>query len=1187
MEIRCWKWGLGFAGWISLSLCAHSAIAQLIPDTASDRSLGTTVVPATPQIDLITGGTRPGNGINLFHSFQELNVQNGRAVYFTNPAGVQNILSRITGINPSNIFGTLGVFGGNANLFLINPNGIVFGPNARLNVGGSFVATTANAIQFAEQGFFNVSNPQALPLLTVNPSALLFNQIPTGNITNFSTASAGLDPAGGGVFGLRVPDGQSLLLVGGDVNLVGGRLNALGGRVEIGGLAEPGTVGITSQGSVPNLSFSPHGTRSNVALTNAAQAAVNTVTGGSLTISAQNITLADGSALYAGIRNFLGNGNSQGGDITLDATGAIALNNSFIFNTVQQGSTGQGGNIIIQSDSLSLTNNAQITTGTFGQGNTGTVSIQARDSVFLDQEAYIFSSVGPGGVGDAGGITLATNSLELRDGSQLVTGVQPASGFLPAGQGNAGDVNINVRGQVKMTGIGTKTQFPSGISSLISKGVTGNAGDININSGYFLLTAGARLSASTFGYGTAGNVNVNVQEAIVIAGVSGLFRSGIFSTVENGAIGNGGDINITTGSLALTNQSRLSTATFGQGDAGRISIQARGTVFLDQDAYVLSGVEAGGVGNAGGIALSAKSLELRGGAELLTVIQKAFGSLPPGRGNAGDINVNVQEGISISGVGQFRSGIFSGVDPGATGNGGNITLITHNLELKDQAWLDTSTQGQGNAGSILIQAKNEVFLDQDARIFSNVANGGVGDGGNVNLVAKSLELRRGAQIITGIEPASTVLPAGRGNAGNVNIHVQEAIKIIGIGNLPSGIFSLTSFGSTGNAGDINVNSGSLSLTGGARLSASTLGYGRAGNVNVNVQEAINISGFGGGFRSGIFSTVENGAIGNGGNINVTTGSLALTEQARLSAATAGNGNAGSVSIQARGGVFLDTGATIASSVVIGGVGEGGDVNVSANSLELRGGSELVASAFGRGNAGNINVNTRGTIQANSGTFRTEALQGSGGAITLQAEAVRLVGDSDIITFVASGAGGGGDITLTADAIIALNDSDILAFAQDGKGGNVTLNTPVFLGQNYRPAPPGTNPFTLDRNDRVDINASGAVSGVISLPDLTYLQHPLVSLSQNLIDTNTILANSCIVRTRDGGTFLITGVGGLPVRPGDAPVPYFSTGTVQTIETGRAQTLQLRSPQENEMLVEAQGVYRLNNGQLVLSWECPR
>ena len=211
------------------------AKAQIVPDNTlgNERSVVTPFAPNSP-IDQITGGAPRGG--NLFHSFEQFNVNAGRGALFRPDSGIENIISRVTGGSRSEIFGTLGSLGGRANLFLINPIGIIFGPNARLNVGGSFVATTANAIQFGDQGFFSASAPDAPPLLVVKPSALLFNQIPK-SITNQSTV------------GLQLSANRSLLLVGGNVDLDGGLLRTQAGRIELGGLAGAGTVGLNVDGS--------------------------------------------------------------------------------------------------------------------------------------------------------------------------------------------------------------------------------------------------------------------------------------------------------------------------------------------------------------------------------------------------------------------------------------------------------------------------------------------------------------------------------------------------------------------------------------------------------------------------------------------------------------------------------------------------------------------------------------------------------------------------------------------------------------------------------------------------------------------------------------------------------------------------------------------------------------------------
>jgi filamentous hemagglutinin family protein len=159
----------------AIALPSHSAFAQ--SNIVRDNTLGSESSQVIPnfggrQVELIRGGAR--RGANLFHSFREFNVSEGRAAYFINPPGVENILSRVTGTNPSSILGGLGVRG-NANLFLINPNGIIFGQNAFLDIKGSFVATTASSIHFADGRQFSATAPQTTPLLTVSvPVGLQF-----------------------------------------------------------------------------------------------------------------------------------------------------------------------------------------------------------------------------------------------------------------------------------------------------------------------------------------------------------------------------------------------------------------------------------------------------------------------------------------------------------------------------------------------------------------------------------------------------------------------------------------------------------------------------------------------------------------------------------------------------------------------------------------------------------------------------------------------------------------------------------------------------------------------------------------------------------------------------------------------------------------------------------------------------
>jgi filamentous hemagglutinin family protein len=279
---------------LTLTLISPPTCAQITPD--STIPILSTVKPDTIRgipSDRIGGGTPRGG--NLFHSFSDFNVSAGRGAYFENPAGIQNIFSRVTGSNSqSSILGTLGVIQegssdtlGTANLFFINPNGIVFGRNARLDVQGSFVGTTANAIAFGDKGFFSATNPEApSQLLTINPSALLFNQVNAVTIENRSVAP---NLSGLSNNGLQVPDRRSLLLVGGNVVLDGGGLYTMGGRIEIGGLASAGTVGLGVDGDNLDLTFPGDANRANISLLNAARIDTTGLGGG--TIQGERVTL--------------------------------------------------------------------------------------------------------------------------------------------------------------------------------------------------------------------------------------------------------------------------------------------------------------------------------------------------------------------------------------------------------------------------------------------------------------------------------------------------------------------------------------------------------------------------------------------------------------------------------------------------------------------------------------------------------------------------------------------------------------------------------------------------------------------------------------------------------------------------------------------------------------------------------
>ncbi|MDZ8257036.1 filamentous hemagglutinin N-terminal domain-containing protein [Nostoc sp. ChiQUE01b] len=1344
---------------------ASPAQAQITPDNtlgAEASRLNQNLIINGILGDKIDGGAIRGS--NLFHSFSEFNIENGQRVYFANPTGIENILTRVTGRNASNIFGTLGVDGA-ANLFLINPNGILFGQNARLDVQGSFVGTTANGVQFGNQGIFSATNPQAPPLLTVNPSALFFNQINQGAvIQNNSIARAGTDPAGFNASGLRVPDGKSLLLVGGNVSMDGGQLNAYGGRVELGGLVEAGSIGIQGSGNSLSLSFPSGVGRGDISLTNGAYVNVAAGGGGSIAVNARNLNISEVSRLTAGVVS--GEVDSKAGNIAINATDTVTIDgtsstdtSSQISNILSQGSgtlgdviintgslnvignaqigsasnaqgdagnviilakdkvsfsgtnsgvlsavgplgIGNGANINIRARSLSLANGAQIATSTLGKGSAGNIQINADDSVFvsngsiihavtfgqgnagnitieagntisfdgigsnnvssgaysavrpfaipsleftkkrsggdititsekvsltngaqLEASTYgqgnagnvtvdaknavdlvsgdIFSTVEAGGVGKGGNIDINATTLSLTDGAQLLTATREASATQPAGKGDAGNVNVLVTGAVDIAG--EKNDFPSGIRSNVETGTVGNGGNIFIDSGSFSLSDGAELVASTYGQGNAGNVSVLVTGAVDIAGEKNNFHSGIRSIVGTGTVGNGGNITIDSGSFSLSDGAQIEASTYGQGNAGNVTVGAKNAVFL-AGGDIFSAVEAGGVGKGGNIDINAATLSLTDGAQLLTITRGASATQPAGRGDAGNVNVLVTGTIDIAGKKNgFSSAIFSSVDTGTVGNGGNIFIDSSDLSLSDGALLNASTYGQGNAGNVTVDAKNAVFLAGNAYILSAVEAGGVGKGGNIDINAATLSLTDGAQLITITRAASATQPAGRGDAGNVNVKVTGAVDIAGEKNdFLSAIFSLVDTGTVGNGGNIFIDSSDLSLSDGAQLVASTFGQGNAGNIRINAKDTVTVSGTNQetGLSSALFTFTYSNSQGKGGDINVNTNIFRVSDGALLDARTRNNQKGGDITVNANVFEALNGGqlTTISSSN-----GRAGKITVNADEKLIISGSDsnysdrianfpdnvanigansgLFVSSTGSGITGDIEINSPKITLDNQGKLNAESASGNGGNINANSDFLLLRHGAQISTSAGTEklGGDGGNINLNSRFIVAVpgENSDITANAFTGSGGNIQINSQGIFGIESRPK----------LTEKSDITASSelGVSGVtnINTPDNSSIQNSFTGLSPNVIDTNALIANSCISRAtkRQENSFTITGSGALRYTPGDVLTSAYTTGDVRSVEPTP------RPWKKGDPIIEPQGLYRLPNGQLILSRSC--
>ena len=484
---------LGFCA-LTNSLWSNPALAQI----SADGTTNTTVNPDGSGNFTIEQGDRAGN--NLFHSFGNFSVPTNGSAFFNNATDISNILSRVTGGNISNIDGLIRA-NGSANLFLINPAGILFGNNARLDIGGSFLGTTADSILF-EDGEFSATDFDNPPLLTINaPIGLNFRDNPN-QIVNSSFVQNDAEE----FVGLEVAPGKNLSLIGGDISFESGRVTARGGKVELGGLSESGTITIESDSS---LTFPEGVARSNVSFSNAADVNVRSEGGGSISVNANNIEILGDSSLRAGILSsstsldaqagdinlnatgfinidngsFLSNstfGQGNAGDITLNIDGAVNLtNDADIFSNVDSNATAEEGTrstVTINADSLSIADGeSSISVSTFGQGNAGNVDLEINDTVEI-VGGNIFSNVGSGARGNGGQVTINAGSLSQIEGGQIQASVRGTDGEINGVIGNAGSVAINADGDVLISG-SNQDGNPSAIFSRVNQGAEGSAGN--------------------------------------------------------------------------------------------------------------------------------------------------------------------------------------------------------------------------------------------------------------------------------------------------------------------------------------------------------------------------------------------------------------------------------------------------------------------------------------------------------------------------------------------------------------------------------------------------------------------------------------------------------------------------------------------------------------------------------------
>ncbi len=489
----------------SLLTSSNCSIAQITPDSTlgAGRSV---VTPNSDGVNVISGGAT--RGVNLFHSFEKFSVPTGGTALFNNPTDIQNIISRVTGESVSNIDGLLQAKGA-ANLFLLNPSGIIFGPNATLSISGSFLASTANSLSFADGTLFSATAPQTTPLLTVSvPIGLRFEGNPArilvrGNVREQTSELKDTTA------GLQVQPNQTLAVVGGDVELESGKLKASGGRIELGGVASPGLVSLTPANQGWSLGYEGIQSFKDIKLSQQAAVDASGNGGGDIKVLGRQVILTDGSQIETNTPGLGAGGTlmvSSSEFVKLTGTSSDGQTPTLLSNSVLPGAAAAGGNLTVKTERLIIGDGAGVIADMYGKGTAGSVTVAAQDSVELlgrsaDGLYYsgLFSSVLPGAAGAGANLTVKTGRLIMGDGGQIFSG--------SFGKGTAGSVAVVAQDSVELLGVeklttpsGTRVQ-PSAISTTAHAGATATGGNLSLETQRLLIQDGGVISTASLGKG--------------------------------------------------------------------------------------------------------------------------------------------------------------------------------------------------------------------------------------------------------------------------------------------------------------------------------------------------------------------------------------------------------------------------------------------------------------------------------------------------------------------------------------------------------------------------------------------------------------------------------------------------------------------------------------------------------------
>jgi len=920
---------------------------EALPQITLDGTLGPHGPLQGPDY-IITDDMGEQAGGNLFHSFGEFNVNTGESATFIGPATVENIIGRVTGGSASWIDGLVRSTIPGADLFLINPSGMMFGPDALLDISGSFYASTAGYIRLGESGRFDAARPETSLLSIAAPCAFGF---PDGS------------PGGIAVEGsfLQVPAGETLSLVGGDIRIEEGMLYMEEGSIGIASIAANGEAILDGQGirlESATLGGIELSRDSYVSVAGSGRAGIF-IQGGRFVLSDSMVSAivegdeGDGCieiraqdevrVTEAGEITSFGIDEGRGSPILIDA-GRVVIEDEGSINSACDGQA-QGGDIVITAaESVHVTGSDDAESGIYawteGEGAAGSLTISS-PFVSIADNAVISGETYGGGAGPS--IAILAETLAFEGGGSIDN-----SSY---GPGRGGDTLIRCAGETAISGYG---YYRSGIYAQAYD--DGDAGGISLDCGSLSITGAGIISGETDGYSQ----------------------------------GRGADIAISVERLEITRGGAISVAVQGSGRGGDVRIQAGESVFIAHQGDFFStgiGAETSGTGDAGVIAIAAPLVTIAGGGEV-SGITRAEGRgadvlIEAGRvsitdgyistsclegasGRSGDIVVAASEHILISSLaeqGDSVSGIFSMT--GGSGDAGSITVSAPAVRVENGAEIGASTAfSTGRAGDISLSTG---FLEIAGGGRINSSSEGTGQGGTISINSAGSILIDGGRIMA--------LAGDDGDAGGIEIVSQYlAVSDGGV------IETLASAQGTGQAGEIKINVGDLSLTGGGMINSSTLGAGHGGDIEVCAS----------------------------GSASITTGDDIDQYTGIFSMAGAG-GDAGDIGVFAYSLLVDGDGSCIMASTM--GNGRGGEVRLNAARLHLYNGAHIMADSSGAGDAGAIRIHVTDRIHCEDGLVTTEATGADGGDIQIQGGPLVHLIHGGITATVTGGSGNGGQSDL--------------------------------------------------------------------------------------------------------------------------------------------------------------------------------